>query len=322
MSIYLPIAELPLDIFLLLAIGTVGGILAGMFGIGGGFLITPVLIFNGIPASVAVATSANQIIASSVTGFLAQWYRKSVDIKMGLFLLGGGLVGSYVGIEIFSILKTMGQIDLVISLIYVIFLGSVGALMFYESGQSVIKKLPFSSKIVKRTKKKKTIADILGVNKLKKKIAKIDLPFVIDFPKSDLKMSLIMPIIIGFIAGIMVSLMGIGGGFVMIPAMIYLLKMPTTIVVGTSLFQIIFITSAVTIMHSVSTQSVDMVLASILIVGGVIGAQIGSKIGMKIKAENLRFFLSIIILAVCIRLAFGLLMEPANLFSIDFIEGS
>jgi len=320
MSIYLPIAEIPLDIFLLLFIGCLGGLLAGIFGIGGGFLITPILIFNGVPASVAVATSANQIIASSVTGFLAQWYRKNVDIKMGIFLLVGGLLGAYLGILIFSILKSIGQIDLAISIIYVVFLGSIGALMFYESSQLVFEKLIKKYKKDKRKKKHFGLVDLIGLAKLKRKIKSLNLPFIINFPKSNLKISAILPIFIGVLSGILVSLMGIGGGFVMIPAMIYLLKMPTSVVVGTSLFQIIFITSIVTVMHSISTQSVDMVLASILIVGGVIGAQIGSKIGMRINAEKLRFLLSVIILAVCIRLGLGLLMEPEYLFSIDFMD--
>lgn len=319
MSIYLPIAEIPLDIFLLLGIGALGGVMAGLFGIGGGFLITPILIFNGVPPSVAVATSANQIVASSVTGFISQWYRKSVDIKMGIFLLMGGLLGSYLGILIFAGLKSLGQIDLAISLIYVFFLGFIGALMFYESGQEYFKRFLGDKKKGKRTKFV-SIADILGLKKLKAMIRRVDLPFVVEFPKSELKISIVLPVTIGIIAGMMVSLMGIGGGFVMIPAMIYLLKMPTNIVVGTSLFQIIFITAVVTIMHSVSTQSVDMVLASILIIGGVVGAQIGSKLGLRIRADKLRFFLSVIILAVCIRLAIGLLLEPEYLFSIDFIE--
>jgi len=318
MSIYLPIAELPLDIFLLLFIGCVGGMLAGIFGIGGGFLITPILIFNGVPASVAVATSANQIIASSVTGFLAQWYRKNVDIKMGIYLLSGGLVGAYLGVLLFALLKSIGQIDLAISMIYVVFLGSVGALMFYESGQAVFMKAVSTKS--EKVKKKFSIAEFLGLRKLKLYIKSLDLPFVIEFPKSNLKISALLPIVIGVLSGILVSLMGIGGGFVMIPAMIYLLKMPTTIVVGTSLFQIIFITSIVTVMHSVTTQSVDMVLASILIVGGVIGAQLGSKIGMNINPIKLRFLLSIIILAVCIRLGVGLVLEPEYLYSIDFMD--
>jgi hypothetical protein len=312
MSIYLPIAEIPIDIFLLLGIGLVGGLLAGIFGIGGGFLVTPVLIFIGVPPSVAVATSANQIVASSVTGFLSHWHRRNVDIKMGIFLLMGGFVGAYVGILIFALLKALGQIDLAISLIYVIFLGSVGSLMFYESVHSLMRKISSEESKPERF----SIVRFLKLDKLKRKLKTIKMPFVVNFPKSNLKISVLMPISIGLMAGIMVSLMGIGGGFVMIPAMIYLLKMPAQVVVGTSLFQIIFTTAMVTILHAVNTQSVDIVLASLLIIGGVLGAQLGTGIGMKIPAEKLRLFLALIILAVCIRLGANLFIEPEYLYSI------
>ncbi len=314
MSIYLPIAEIPIDIFLLLLVGTAGGLLAGLFGIGGGFLVTPILIFIGVPPSVAVATSANQIIASSVTGFMNQWYRKNVDIKMGLYLLIGGIVGSYIGILIFAWLKNLGQIDIAISLIYVIFLGGIGGLMFIESGKNL---LHLEAHLPKDKKFKFHLVDILGFRYITDKLKHIHLPYVIEFEKSGLKVSLISPILIGAVAGVMVSIMGIGGGFLMIPAMIYLLKMPPNIVVGTSLFQIIFTSSIVTIMHSVSTKSVDMVLALILIAGGVIGAQFGSRMSNKIPALKLRFFLSILILAVCLRLGFGLFLEPENLYSLS-----
>ena len=317
MSIYLPIAEIPIDIFLLIFIGLAGGLLAGIFGIGGGFIITPILIFIGVPAAVAVASSANQIIASSLTGFLAHWYRKNVDIKMGLYLLIGGLVGANIGVMIFTILQKIGQIDLAISLIYVIFLGGIGALMFYESLNAIL-----IQKYGKKEQKKRrfSITKFLGFSRLKLYLKKIDLPYVVEFPKSGLKISVVLPIAVGVISGILASLMGIGGGFIIIPAMIYFLKMPAHIVVGTSLFQIIFTTALVTIMHAVSTNSVDMILAFFLIIGGVLGAQFGSKIGMRLPAEKLRFLLSVIIVIVCLRLAVELVMEPDYLYSLTLIE--
>lgn len=317
MSIYLPIAEIPIDVFLLLIVGTAGGLLAGLFGIGGGFLVTPILIFIGVPPSVAVATSANQIIASSLTGFLAQLRRNNVDIKMGMFLLIGGLIGSYIGIIIFAWLKSIGQIDVAISLIYVLFLGSIGALMFLESGKNL---LHLDNHVMRDKKHKFHLIDLFGFRVFVKKLKKIELPYVIEFPSSGLKVSCLSPVFIGTIAGVMVSIMGIGGGFLMIPAMIYILKMPANMVVGTSLFQIIFISSVVTVMHSVSTQSVDMLLASILIIGGVVGAQFGSRISLKIPAIKLRFALSILILLVCLRLAGGLFIEPNNIYSLTPVE--
>ena len=320
MSIYLPIAEIPVNIFLLIFIGMAGGILAGLFGIGGGFLITPMLIFIGIPPSVAVATSSNQIIASSVTGFLNYWYRRAVDIKMGLYLLAGGLVGSYLGVLIFSALKSIGQIDLAISLIYVGFLGTIGTMMAIESGKLFIKR--------KKSKTEEAIREVivdvwtvtktvLWLTKLKVYLKKIELPYVVEFPVSNLKISAIMPITVGAFAGVLVSIMGIGGGFVLIPAMLYLLKMPANVVVGTSLFQIIFTTSVVTILHAVNTQTVDMLLAFILICGGVVGAQIGSQLATRIRAEKLRFFLAILILSLCLRLAVGLFVEPREIYTIE-----
>lgn len=314
MTIYLPIAEIPINIFLLLFVGGIGGLLAGIFGIGGGFLITPILIFLGVPPYVAVATSSNQIIASSVTGFLSQWYKKNVDLKMGGFLLIGGSVGSYLGILIFSLLKKLGQIDLAISLIYVIFLGSIGLMMAIESSKYIINRKP-GQKNKKATPN--IFAKILGFHKLKKYLKKVDLPYKVYFHASDMELSILLPILVGVMAGILVSIMGIGGGFVMIPAMIYLLKMPSRLVVGTSLFQIIFITSMVTFMHALTTKSVDVVLAFILIIGGVIGAQIGSRIGRNLPAEKMRFILAAIILAVCFRLALGLFIQPEELYTIE-----
>lgn len=305
MDIYLPIAELPVNIILLLFLGGTAGILSGIFGIGGGFLLTPLLIFIGVPPPVAVATSANQIIAASFSGFLAHWRRMNVDIKMGILLLVGGFIGSTLGVWIFAALKSAGQLDLVISLIYVLFLGFVGTLMGIESFRTI-------SKIRRGI----TITHNRG-----KWVKSLPLPWQTYFPRSDMSMSALLPIVIGIASGILVSLMGIGGGFVMIPAMIYLLGMPTNMVVGTSLFQTIFTTANVTLLHAIGTHSVDVVLAVILIFGAVIGAQIGTRISMRMPAEKLRGLLALIVLLVCLKLALGLLIEPDNLYNIEEIIG-
>ncbi len=305
MSIYLPIAELPVNIFLLLGLGAMGGIMAGMFGIGGGFLLTPLLIFIGVPPAVAVASSTNQIIASSFSGFLAHWYRKNVDLRMGMVLLAGGFFGTWLGVEIFTMLQEMGQIDLAISVIYVVFLGAVGSLMMVESSRTIL-----------RQRRGRPTAKH-GLRSMRR----LHLPFVIYFPRSDIKISIIMPLVVGVGAGILVSLMGIGGGFIMIPAMIYLLGVPTSVVVGTSLFQIIFTTALATVLHAVNTQTVDIVLALLLIIGGVVGAQLGTLFGSRLPAEKLRIILAFIVMAVTVKLALGLLIEPENLYSISVVEG-
>lgn len=304
MQIYLPIAELPLNVLLVLGLGGLGGVLAGMFGIGGGFLITPMLIFMGVSPAVAVATSSCQIIASSVSGVLAHWQRNNVDVKMGLYLLVGGLLGAVVGVSLFTWLKSLGQIDLAISVIYVMFLGSVGALMAVESSRTILDK-----------KHGRAVRYTEGMSLWAKRLS--FLPFSTYFPRSDLTISGLMPVGVGLVAGIMVSVMGIGGGFIMIPAMIYLLGMPTSVVVGTSLFQIVFTTSAVTVLHAINTQTVDIVLALLLITGGVVGAQFGTKIATRLPAEKLRWMLAIMVLAICLKLALGLVLTPSELFTLD-----
>lgn len=279
--------------------------LSGMFGVGGGFLMTPFLIFMGIPPAVAVSSSANQIIAASFSGFLAHMRRSNVDIKMGLMMLLGGFTGSSIGVWIFSILKDSGQIDLVISLSYVIFLGSIGALMATESIRLILKNRRGGTAI-RRERKAWSINERL--------------PFKVDFPKSELNISIVLPIAIGMFTGILVSIMGIGGGFIMIPAMIYLLGMPTSVVIGTSLFQIVFITANVTILQAINTQTVDVMLAFLMLTGSVIGAQFGTKIGLKIPAEQLRAMLAIMVLTVVIKLAFDLIITPDNPFTILAVE--
>ena len=301
MNVYLPIAEMSVNVFLILGLGGITGILSGLFGVGGGFLMTPLLIFIGVPPAVSVSTVANQIIASSVSGFLAQHRRGNVDFKMGLYLLAGGIVGSTLGVELFRWLKQIGYIDLFISLIYVTFLGIVGAMMAGESIRTILKAPKKTSHIDKPT-------------------LAMRLPLKVEFPKSKLHISAILPVMIGFFVGIMVSLMGIGGGFFLIPAMIYMLGMPTNVVIGTSLFQIIFITANVTFLQAITTQTVDIMLALFLLTGSVLGAQFGSRIGAKLPAEYLRALLAALVLGVAIKLAFGLFTPPSDVFSVSVME--
>jgi uncharacterized membrane protein YfcA len=299
MYIYLPIAEISVNALVLLGLGGLVGVLSGMFGVGGGFLMTPLLFFIGIPPAVAVATEANQIVASSFSGVLAHVKRRNVDFKMGGVLLIGGLVGAGVGVFIFNYLKGLGQVDLLVKLCYVVFLGIVGSLMFTESLQALRK-----SKQVSASKLRKQRTWIHA------------LPLKIRFRVSGLYISAIPPVLIGILVGILAAIMGVGGGFVMVPAMIYLLGMPTKVVVGTSLFQIIFVTAFTTMLHATTNYTVDIVLAVLLLVGGVIGAQFGTMFGAKLKAEQLRILLAVMVLMVCAKLAFDLIVQPAELFSL------
>jgi len=299
MQIYLPIAEVSVNIFLLLGLGGLVGVLSGMFGVGGGFLMTPLLFMIGIPPAVAVATEANQIVASSFSGVLAHLKRKTVDIKMGIVLLIGGLVGATIGVWVFKYLKSIGQVELLVTISYVVFLGLIGSLMFVESLNAIRK----SKKPGARPRKKRHNW-IHG------------LPFKMRFRTSGLYISVIPPLLVGLSVGILAAIMGVGGGFIMVPAMIYLLGMPTKVVVGTSLFQIIFVTAFTTLSHATQTFTVDAVLAVILLTGGVIGAQIGARIGVKLKAEQLRILLAIMVLAMSFKLATDLLLMPSELYSI------
>ena len=303
MQIYLPIAEVSVNAFLLLGLGGLVGILSGMFGVGGGFLMTPLLFFIGIPPAVAVATEANQIVASSFSGVLAHFKRKTVDLRMGTVLLIGGLIGAALGVMVFNYLKSLGQVDLLVKLCYVVFLGIIGGLMFLESLRAI-----------RNVKKGKAPA--------RKKHNWIHgLPLKMRFRVSGLYISVIPPLLVGVSVGILAAIMGVGGGFIMVPAMIYLLGMPTKVVVGTSLFQIIFVTAFTTMLHATTNYTVDVVLAVLLLVGGVIGAQIGTRIGVKMKAEQLRILLAIMVLAVCGKLALDLLLQPAELYSLGAAGG-
>jgi len=297
-QIYLPIAEVSVNAFLILGLGGLVGILSGMFGVGGGFLITPLLFFVGIPPAVAVSTSANQIVASSFSAVLAHIRRRTVDFRMGFVLLIGGLLGSAVGVWIFTLLRNLGQVDLLVSLCYVVFLGIIGLLMFVESLRAM--RSSRSGKVPKRKKHNWVHA----------------LPIKMKFRTSGLYISVIPPILVGAAVGILSAIMGVGGGFIMVPAMIYLLGMPTKVVIGTSLFQIIFTTAFTTILHATTNYTVDMLLAVLLLLGGVVGAQFGAKLGAYLKAEQLRVLLAVLVLAVCGKLALDLLLQPAELYSV------
>lgn len=301
MSLYFPIAEMSLNVLLLLFMGGGVGFLSGMFGIGGGFLMTPLLIFTGVPPAVAVATEANQITASSVSGALAHFRRNGIDIKMGLVLMAGGLGGSYVGAEIFSYLNSIGQIDLMISLAYVFFLGTIGSLMLWENVSPWLARK--SGRRVRRRRKRHPAWIHAWPHKMK-------------FKKSHLVVSIYLPILIGFVVGVLAAIMGVGGGFVMLPALIYILGMPGNVVVGTSLFQIVFVTAMVTFFHSVNTQTVDVVMALVLLSGGVIGAQLGARVGYKLKAEQFRAGLAVLVLVVCFKMGWDLFTTPAELYSV------
>ncbi len=304
MQIYLPIAEVSVNAFLLLGLGGMVGILSGMFGVGGGFLMTPLLFFIGIPPAVAVATEANQIVASSFSGVLAHLRRKTVDFKMGTVLLTGGLVGAAFGVVIFNYLKSQGQVDLLVRLCYVVFLGIIGSLMFVESLNAI------------RKSRKNA-----GAPKRKKHNWIHGLPLKVRFRVSGLYISVIPPLIVGVLVGILSAIMGVGGGFIMVPAMIYLLGMPTKVVVGTSLFQIIFVTAFTTLLHATTNFTVDIALAVLLLVGGVIGAQIGTRLGTYLKAEQLRILLALLVIVVCAKLGLDLLLEPSELFELGAAGG-
>lgn len=301
MQIYLPIAEVSVNAFVLLGLGGLVGILSGMFGVGGGFLMTPLLFFIGIPPAVAVATEANQIVASSFSGVLAHFRRKTVDLKMGTVLLIGGLVGAALGVVVFNYLKSVGQVDLLVRLCYVAFLGVVGGLMFIES-LNAIRKSRKPGGTPPPARRQRTWVQTM--------------PFKMRFRTSGLYISVIPPLIVGVLVGILAAIMGVGGGFIMVPAMIYILGMPTKVVIGTSLFQIIFVTAFTTMLHATTNFTVDIMLAVLLLVGGVIGAQIGTRIGVKMKAEQLRILLALMVLVVCGKLALDLLLQPTELYSL------
>ncbi len=299
MQIYLPIAEISVNAFFLLGLGGLVGFLSGVFGVGGGFLMTPLLIFIGVPPPVAVATQTNQIVASSVSGMLAHWRRMGVDFKMGLVLLCGGIVGSTAGVFLFTYLREIGQIDLVISLAYVFFLGIIGLLMLLESVRTAVRR--------RRGGERRRLHHHTFVH---------GLPFKMRFRRSKLYISALLPLSVGALVGLLAAIMGVGGGFLMVPAMVYVIGMPTAVVIGTSLFQITFVAAYVTFLQAVNNQTVDIFLALLLLPGAVIGAQIGTKVGVKLKGEELRGMLALMVLAVCGKLLFDLVATPADIYSL------
>jgi uncharacterized membrane protein YfcA len=305
MDIYLPIAEVSLDLFVLLGLGLGIGFLSGVFGVGGGFLLTPMLIFIGVPPAVAVASSANQLVGASLSGVMAHWRRGNVDFKMGFILMGGGLAGSVLGVWLFSWLKRLGQIELTISLCYVLLLGILGVLMAVESARTFLRQ--------------RRPGGFRG--KLHQHNWLHGLPLKTRFRRSKLYISALLPTALGFAVGILSAILGIGGGFVLVPAMIYALGMPTAVVPGTSLLQIIFVAANVTFLQAYTNRTVDGVLALVLLVGGVLGAQIGTRFGTRLRGEQLRFLLAVMVLAVAAKLAFDLTVRPSHLYIVTTGSG-
>ncbi|HVM81173.1 MAG TPA: sulfite exporter TauE/SafE family protein [Stellaceae bacterium] len=300
MDIYLPIAELSVDVIVLLGLGAVVGVLSGIFGVGGGFLLTPLLIFIGIPPAVAVASSANQLVGASVSGVIAHWRRGNVDFHMGAVLLVGGFLGSGFGVWLFALLRRVGQVELVVTVSYVVLLGILGSIMLVESTRAIIRqRRPGGAR-----------------RKLHQHMWIHGLPLKMRFRRSKLYISAIVPVGLGFLVGILSAIMGVGGGFVMVPAMIYMLDMPTAVVPGTSLLQIIFVAANVTVLQAVGNGTVDAVLALILLVGGVIGAQLGTRFGARLRGEQLRALLALLVLAVAVKLARDLGVRPIDLYSV------
>ena len=304
MYIYLPIAEVSMHIAVIIGLGGGVGFLSGMFGVGGGFLMTPLLIFLGVPPAIAVSTEANQIVASSVSGVIAHWRRGNVDFKMGGILLAGGVVGSSLGVLLFSILRDIGQIDLVIKLSYVVFLGLIGGMMLLESIRAILRTRQAGARR----------------GKLHQHNWLHGLPFKMRFRKSKLYISALLPFFLAAMVGVLSAIMGVGGGFILVPAMIYLLGMPTYVVIGTSLFQIIFVTANITVLQAVQTQTVDFVLAGLLLFGAVIGAQIGARFGTRLKGEQLRGLLALMVLGVSVKLSIELITAPVDVFAVEFMK--
>lgn len=300
MDLYLPIAGLSVNALVIVGLGGLVGFLSGMFGVGGGFLTTPLLMFYGIPPAVAVASAATQVTGSSVSGALTYWERKGIDFRMGWVLIAGGVLGSLSGSFVFRALQKLGQIDIAISMTYVLLLGSVGAMMLWEAVRT-LHAMRTGSRLPARPRHNKLVAT---------------LPFRWRFYRSGLYMSPLAPLAIGFATGVLTVILGVGGGFIIVPALIYLLSMPASVVVGTSLFQILFVTAATTMVHSIQSRSVDIVLAALLLVGGVIGAQLGARMALKMKPEYLRFSLALIVLAVAVRMALGLGYRPDEIYTL------
>ena len=302
MDLYLPIAGLSVNVFVIIGLGGIVGLLAGMFGVGGGFLTTPLLIFYGIPPAVAVASATTQITGASVSGMLAHQKRGGVDFRMGAVLVAGGAAGSLVGGVLFRVLQDSGQIDTVVGLLYVFLLGGIGVMMAREAISSLL--------TLRRSEQPKSQAQ-----RHHPLIAALPLRW--RFYRSGLYISPLAPLALGFVTGLLTVLMGVGGGFVLVPAMIYLLGMSTRVVVGTSLFQILFVTAATTLVHATTTKAVDIVLAVLLLIGSVSGAQVGARMAQTVKPEYLRLFLAIMVLVVALRMALGLGWRPDEIYTVQ-----
>ena len=294
---YLPIAGNSVNILLIFGLGGFVGLLSGIFGVGGGFLMTPLLIMFGIPPTVAAASDSNQIVGASTSGTLAHWRLGNVDFKMGILLLIGGIIGGTFGVQIIKILRAMGNADFLIKITYVIMLGGVGSYMFIDS----LKGLRGST----ATKKDESQGKESTYAKMLK-----SLPFQTRFEKSGIEISLLLPLIFGAFVGILAAIMGVGGGFIMVPVMVYLLRMPMHVVVGTSLFQILFTCVDVTIMQAYANHTVDFVLALLLLLGSTIGAQIGTSINKRLKGDQIKILLATLVLLVCVKMLYGLLVPP------------
>jgi len=306
MQIYLPIAEVSENFFVIMAVGGGVGFLSGMFGVGGGFLLTPLLLLIGIPAPVAVASGANQVLGASVSGFLAHLQRRTIDFRMGGILLVGGFAGSSVGVVAFGFLRAIGQVDLVISLSYVVLLGAIGALMLVESLTVILKRRRYPNTAAPRGARRHTWMH--------------SLPFKMRFRRSRLYISALLPLCVGFLVGVLSAIMGVGGGFITVPAMIYLIGMPTSVVVGTSLFQIMFVTANITLLQAIGNHTVDIVLVVLLLIGGVTGAQLGTKVGAKLRGEQLRLLLALMVLGMGIKVFHELTVEPDDHYSLTVVS--
>jgi len=305
-QIYLPIADLPVNIFLIFAMGTAVGFISGLFGIGGGFLMTPLLIFIGITPAVAVASVASHVAASSFSGAMTYWRRRAIDPMLAAILLAGGIVGTFLGVWLFTFLRQVGQLDLAISLSYVVLLTSVGGLMLWESISAIVRRYQGHAVTLRRPGSHGWVHG---------------LPLKMRFKRSRIYVSIIPVCGIGFLIGFVGAVMGIGGGFLLVPMLIYFLRVPTSTVIGTSMVLTLVTMASATMMHASTNHLVDAVLALILMVGGVMGAQFGVRAGQKISGERLRFLLGILVLAVGMRFAFELVVRPDELFTIRDVGG-
>lgn len=302
MDIYLPIAEMSVNWALIVALGLLVGFMSGMFGVGGGFLTTPLLVFTGVPPAVAVASSATQVTGASVSGALGHYRRQAVDPKMGIYLVAGGLVGAALGSVLFQWLQRQGQVDVVIGIIYVLFLAGVGALMLKEAAGAVL------AERAGQPPRRRHRRQPAWLRKL---------PWQTRFPRSGLVTSVLVPLTLGALVGILTFVMGIGGGFILVPALLYVVGMPASVVVGTSLFQIVFVSAAATLLHATQSQTVDLLLAGLLLMGSVVGAQLGARTAARLPAARLRLFLALLLLAVATRLFITLTVTPAEMFTIQ-----